>query len=419
MDTEQKLKNKIKQILKEQQELLDLADLEDRDLTDAEMRKFENLEARYHKYESDLKFYRANGYEHPDGPIARPPTHDDMPMEFRGGTRYATGYRHTTHDTPEVEKAFDTLLRSGEKGWSSAEFHMMQQRTLQADKDVEGGYATTVNFQNQYIKKLDDLVIFRQLCPTYMIRTGESIGYPTIDQDPENPQWVAELSAGAADDEFRLGKRMFTPHAMALRILISKRLIRISTIDVVAMVRDRLAYKSATVEENAFLNGDGVNSPLGILQTSAHGITASRDRTTAASNISADDLINMVGDLKGPYRRNAVIIGSRSFETTCRKLKSGDGSYLLNASPDRPYRNTLLGFPLYVSEFFPSTLAAGTFACVLFDPDKFWIVDQLGLQIEAMVELYSQQNCNGYHLRKETDAAPIDENGFVRLKIKS
>jgi len=77
-----------------------------------------------------------------------------------------------------------------------------------------------------------------------------------------------------------------SPHPLARRIKISNKLLRQASIDPEAIVMDRLAYRFARVEENAFLNGNGTDQPLGVFVASSNGI-AGRDAWIAISDRSS------------------------------------------------------------------------------------------------------------------------------------
>ena len=148
------------------------------------------------------------------------------------------------------------------------------------------------------------------------------------------------------------GKRELFPHPMAQFLKVSKKLIRASQIDVEALVRERLAYKAAVVQENAFLNGSGAMQPLGVFTASADGITTSQDVSTgnATNAFTADGLINCKMNLPAQYRRNCNWIFHRDAVLMLMKLKDGDGQYiwrpgLLESEPD-----VLLSVPVRESE---------------------------------------------------------------------
>lgn len=73
------------------------------------------------------------------------------------------------------------------------------------------------------------------------------------------------------------GTRELKPQLPTKLLLASERLLRISAPPMETIIRQRLVYKNAVPQENAFLNGDGVNKPLGVFTASDDGISTSRD----------------------------------------------------------------------------------------------------------------------------------------------
>jgi HK97 family phage major capsid protein len=50
------------------------------------------------------------------------------------------------------------------------------------------------------------------------------------------------------------------------------------------------------------------------------------------------------------------------------------------------------------------------------DFSYYWIVDALDMEVQRLVELYAETNQVGFIGRLETDAMPVLEEAFVRLK---
>jgi HK97 family phage major capsid protein len=187
-----------------------------------------------------------------------------------------------------------------------------------------------------------------------------------------------------------------------------------------SLVQERMVYKIGTVQENGFLNGTGVNSPLGVFNASDLGIGTDRDSSTnmTATGIQADGIIDAVGMLKAQYRKRAVWIAHRDFETRVRKLKDGEGNYLWRAGLDGS-PGTLMGFPLHLSEYAPNAFTANQYVAILGDFWFYWIVDALNMQIQRLTELYAEDNQTGFICRAEADAMPILAEAFVRLQMGS
>jgi HK97 family phage major capsid protein len=214
-----------------------------------------------------------------------------------------------------------------------------------------------------------------------------------------------------------LQRRDLHPHPMARRIKVSNKLLRVSTANPESFVKERMIQVAGQVLENAYLNGSGQNQPLGIFVASAHGIDTDRDFTTAAATVKSDDIIDTVGMLKQQYRKGAVWIAHRDFETQVRKLKDGEGNYLWKAGLEAT-GNTLMGFPLVLSEYAPNSFATGTYAAALCNLQFYWYADALNMQIQRLSELYAETNQTGFIIRHETDAMAVWKDAFVRLKVK-
>jgi len=122
--------------------------------------------------------------------------------------------------------------------------------------------------------------------------------------------------------------------------------------------------------------------------------------------------------LKTQYRdrKKLAWIGHRDFETMVRKLKTGEGDYLWKAGLEAQ-GNTLLGFPLVLSEYAPHTYSTGKYCAVLANLDYYWIADALDMQIQRLTELYAETNQTGFIIRHETDGAPVWEEAYVRLRL--
>ncbi len=311
--------------------------------------------------------------------------------------------------TPEYMQGFRDYL-CGEK------------RALQKDSDTAGGYLSApVQFMAELIKAVDDLTFMREICRVLPpLTSAESIGAPSLDNDPADPIWTAEIGTGDEDSTMSFGGRELTPAPVAKRIKVSKTLIRRSSIGVDAIVRDRLAYKMAVVMENAYINGTGANGqPLGVMVASDLGIGTGRDVSTGNSAVTPtfDGLKEAKYTMKNQYRPRANWIFHRTIVKLISKLKDGEGRYIWEASvvigdPDR-----ILGMPVRESEYMPNTITGSAYVGILGDFSRYWIADSLASTIQVLLELYAETNQNGYILRMESDGMPVLAEAFIRVKL--
>jgi HK97 family phage major capsid protein len=293
-------------------------------------------------------------------------------------------------------------------------------RALQAVPDTSGGYLIAPEqFVIELIKRVDDQVAIRGLARTFQVPQAASLGAPTLDADPSDPDWTTELGTGTEDSSMRFGKRALSPNPLAKRIKVSQQLLRQALIGPEGLVIDRLAYKFAVAQEKAFLTGNGVGRPLGCFVASSMGISTTRDVSSGntTTSIQFDGLIEAKFTLKGQYWPRARWLFHRDALKQITKLKDGDGQYIWRQSVREGEPDTLLGLPLTLSEFAPNTFTTGLYVGLLGDFQHHWIVDALSMQIQRLNELYAETNQVGFIGRLETDGAPVLEEAFVRVKL--
>jgi HK97 family phage major capsid protein len=274
----------------------------------------------------------------------------------------------------------------------------------------------------QLIKFLDDEVFIRQLATVLPPTMAKTVGAVSFDTDYADADWTAEVPASdiSEDDAARFGKRELTPHLLTKLVKTSLKLARSSSIDIMAFVAQRMAYRFALPEEKGYLTGTGAQQPLGVFTASDQGITTSQDvRTSSATDFVYDDLIDCLYDLKDGHVANATWVGSREFRKRCRKLKDGEGRYILVENQNGGTVTTLLDRPLRVSEFAPSTFTASQYVAVVGNFEHYWIQDGMGLELQNLLELFALKNQIGWVGRKETDGMPVLAEAFRRLQMKA
>lgn len=310
--------------------------------------------------------------------------------------------------------AFNSYLAGGRQDW--------ERLGLKVGDDSKGGYLAPMSFVAQLIKFLDDAVFIRQLATVLPPTSAKSVGAVSFDTDVGDADWTPEVPASdiGEDDTMRFGSRELMPHLDSKLVKASQKLARSSSINLDSFVAERFGYKFGVTEEKAFLTGSGVQRPLGVFTASANGITTSQDvAASAATSFTADNLIDTLFDLKDAYVSKATWIGSREFRRRCRKLKDGDGRYILVENQGGGVMTTLLERPLVTSEFAPSTFTASQYVAVVGDFSHYWIQDGLGMEIQNILELFTLKNQIGWLGRKETDGMPVLAEAFRRLQLSA
>ena len=317
--------------------------------------------------------------------------------------------------TPEYRKAFNSFLLNGQQN-----LHPDEQRALSAGTGSEGGYlkAPPVFIAN-LIKGVDDALWMRTLGTQIPVMGSDSIGVPTLDADPADADWTSELETGSADSSMAFGKRNMEGHPLAKRILISRKLLRNTALNAEALVTQKFIYKFGVTLEKAYQTGNGVDQPLGVFTASSDGIPTSRDISTdnSITALSFDGLISAKYSLKSQYWNSASWLFHRDVMKTVSKLKDNDGQYLWRISVREDEPDTILGRPVRMSEYAPSTMTSGQYVGMLADWSWYWYLDSMNFELQRLNELYAETNQIGYIGRYEGDGAPVLAEAFTRIKL--
>ncbi len=295
-------------------------------------------------------------------------------------------------------------------------------RALQADADIYGGFLVAPpQFVLKLIMAMDNEVFIRGLATVYPVTKAESLGAPSLDNDPADPSWTAEIKTGSEDSTMSFGKRELTPHPLAKLIKVSEKLLRVSAMDVESLVTNRLGYKFGTTAEYAYLLGSGSNQPMGVFTaaTAGFGISTSRDVSTGntATAFTTDGLIEALYSLKAQYHPRATWIFHRTAIKMLRKLKDGEGQYIWNPDIKGGQPDMILGRPYKMSEYCPHTFTTGQYVGIIGDFSYYWIADALSMRLQRLNELYAATNQVGFIGRLESDGMPVLEEAFARVKL--
>jgi len=167
-------------------------------------------------------------------------------------------------------------------------------------------------------------------------------------------------------------------------------------------------------EDFAFINGDGVNKPLGILSAPC---LVSVSRATA-SQVHPSDIVNMIARFKGSLDR-AVFVVNQSALPQIYTLTDPSGNYVWHANITGKPGGTLYGIPMIVSE---KCSALGTKGdVILADWSHYLIGDRGGLRTDYSQHFKFQTDQMAYRCIKRVDGQPwlksaiTPRNGGVTL----
>jgi HK97 family phage major capsid protein len=427
-------------LVKQARDLNDKAEKEKRDFTQEEQNQYDALTTDVESLGKRIQRNQAledieSELEQPDGddpnrPDPESEDESDTPPTRRGplpvdvADRYAGVVRQMmAARDPRVSREYRAGFRSflmGERV-SGLQRRSSERRDLQADSDPQAGYLKAPpQFVAGLLKSVDDVLFFRQpgwATVIAMAAADELIGI-SLDADPDDGEWTSEIGEIDYDESMSFGRRSLKPVTLAKGIKLSRKLLRVAP-DSEAIVTDRLRYKLAVPMEKAYMAGSGTNQALGVFTPSNNGISTARDVSTGNTTtaLTFDGLTEAKYTLKPQYWPRAKWLFHRTAVKKLMLVKDTTGNYIWRESVRTGEPDTLLGGPVFMSEFAPSTFTASKYVGMWADFSYYWIADALSMELQRVLELYSKTRQIGLHAWLETDGMPVLEEAFVRIQL--
>ena len=275
------------------------------------------------------------------------------------------------------EKEFEAYIRG----------QVNERATNLTPAEGSGQVLIPTTIANRIITQVYDMCPILQRSTKYNVKGKLELPYYDVSTQSITVDWATEFQ----ELESNVGKFnniTLTGYLAGALSLISRSLINNAQFDVVAFIVDRMAYDISRFIENTLLNGSG----------SVTGLSTVSNKITAASStaLTADELIQLQGKIKDVFQGNAIWIMNETTRTAIRQLKSQTGSYLLNEVYDlsSPFKNTLLGKPVYVSDNMPE-MEAGKIAVYYGDMSGLATKFSEDINIEVLREKYATQHAYG------------------------
>ena len=263
---------------------------------------------------------------------------------------------------------------------------------------------------NKIIQKVYDISPIYQLATRYNI--GGSLSIPYYDES------AGTIEMAYADEFVELESTSGKFSSIELKGFlagalskVSKSLVNNSQFDLVSFVVGKMAESIAKWIENQLLNGT-TNKITG-LSTVKQSVTAA-----AATVLTADELIDVQEEVPDAFQGNAIWIMNKTTRKAIRKLKDGQGNYLLNKDATARWGYTLLGKDVYTSDNM-SGMEAGKTAIYYGDMSGLAVKLSENVSIEILREKYATQHAIGVVGWIEIDSKIENEQKISKLVMKS
>lgn len=321
----------------------------------------------------------------------------------------------------ERGKAFSAFVRKG----SEAELLALEAKAMSVVSDPEGGFAVPPEFASRIIEKQRSITPLRQIAS--VMEVSSDAVEMLSDRNEAQADWVAETASRSDTNTPNLAKVRIPVHEISAQPKASQKLLDDAAINVEEWLMGKIADRFARREGDAFINGDGVTKPRGIL---SYATSTTDDDTRAwgqlqhvATGVSGgfpttnagDKLLDLVYKLSAPYLPRASWLMPRSVAGAIRKIKGGDGNYVWQISLQTGQPPSLLGFPVFFSEDMPA-MGANTLSLAFGDfTEGYTIVDRTGLRV--LRDPYTDKPNVKFYLTKRVGGDVVNFDAIKLMKF--
>lgn len=235
------------------------------------------------------------------------------------------------------KKVFDKWLRHGKDSLGPDEI-----KVLTASNDNTAGYLAPPEYVRELIKGIIEMSPIRSISRVRST-THRSVQIPKR-TSTFSAQWVAESGTRSETTGYQVGLEEIPAHELYALVDISEQELEDSVFNLEAEMNSEFIEQFAKAEGNAFVSGNSVGKPEGIVTNSDISVTTS---TTTTSTFVANDLITVYHAVKPDYSRNGTWVFNRTTLAAIRKMQDGAGNYVFQAgfSLQVGVPNTILGSP--------------------------------------------------------------------------
>lgn len=365
---------------KEMKQLLETAETEERALKQEEAEKFGKLEEEIRAIDTSIQaIYKQRELE------------DNAPKEKE---------EKKEEETQEERdyKAFDAFIRDE-----------VETRDATVLNKGDNGAVIPSTIANKIIDKVVDMCPIYHDAEHYNLKGKVAIPY----YDETSGKIAMDYAEEGTDGESGSGSfKNITLSGFLGRAIteISKSLINNSQFNVADFVINKMAQATSLFLEREMLHGTDkkIDGLRGITQV----VTAA-----AATAVTADEIIDLQEEIPDQYQKDAYFIMNKKTRKAIRKLKDGQGNYLLNKDATSRWGYTLFGKDVYTSAQVDE-MAAGKTAIFYGDMKGLAVKVSEDINIEVLRETKARQHMIEVIAFVECDAKVQNAEMIACLKMK-
>jgi HK97 family phage major capsid protein len=292
--------------------------------------------------------------------------HSDRGKRYGAESKAYFDYlRHGTRDEPNAHTA--ALTRE-------------EMKALTVGNDPTAGYLAPAEFAREIIKGEVEFSPLRSIARVRQT-SRRSLQMPKR-RGTFGAVWTAEAGMRSETEGLTYGLEEFPTHELYALLDVSEQMMEDSEFVLEEELQAEFSEQFAVAEGTAFVTGNGVGKPEGILQNAEVLSTVSGSASTIAdASGQANGLIDLYHDIKTGYALQGWWLLNRATLGEVRKLKDGQNNYIWQPGLASGVPNTILGQPYLEVPDMPDVQANAT-PIVFGDLRRaYTIVDRISLSI--------------------------------------
>lgn len=312
---------------------------------------------------------------------------------------------------PEYKSAFCNYLRKG----ISHNLPSLESKALSATNSSDGGFLVTHEMSDKMIKAMHEASPLRKLASIATVSTDalEIIE----DYDEAYAGWTHETEMRTDTKTPQINKKVIMVHEIYAQPKATQKLVDDASIDIESWLSEKVADIFSRKENAAFISGDGLGKPRGILTypSGTNWGEIEQIPSNESGVITVDGIFKLFYSLKEVHAVKAKFLMNRSAVLALRMLKDKrTNQYLWQPSLEAGTPDTLLGVEVMQSPDMPS-LSQGALAIAFADfKAAYQIVDRQ--EIKVLRDPYTDKPYVKFYTTKRVGG---DVTNFQAIKLQS
>ncbi|MFN6952890.1 MAG: phage major capsid protein [Albidovulum sp.] len=261
------------------------------------------------------------------------------------------------------QKAFNAYLRTGDD--DGLRGLTLEGKAMSTAVAADGGYLVDPQTSERIQSMLMSTSSLRSIANVVQV---EATSFDVIvDRSEVGSGWATEAAATTETATPIIERISIKLHELAAMPKASQRLLDDSAFDVEGWLAEKIATRFIRAEAAAFINGDGVDKPKGILLPTKVanaswtwgqiGYVPTGAAADFAATNPADCIVELVYALGADYRANGTFVMNSKTVGAVRKMKDADGRFLWSDGLAAGEPSRLMGYPVVVCEDMPDVAA--------------------------------------------------------------